>query len=259
MKKLKLNDTDKNAILEEFKKRLEEYDPSEDDDLCFNKILTTKAKDKIHIYFTPQAYLMCETLVKTFTGEVGWNGLIKKYEDGYLVYDMMVYPQDVNGARTLDPTTNNDWMDKYDDVITEMRYQAHSHVSMSTTASGTDMENQRNWVQNLTRGIQLFQIWNKQGDINSFLYDIDEGLLYTKDDIEIEVLLENGTMNDFVNESKSMVKDLKVTPLKPDVTVVQTKDNITKGYTPAYSWGSYYDNKMKDPFYWRDENGHEGW
>ena len=219
MKKLKLSKTEKEQLIKEFEKSIEEYETDlNSNNLEFGKTLSARSKDKVRIVFTPSAYLRSQALVKNFSGEVGWNGLAKKIEKGvYFVYDVMVYPQVVSGARTLDPTKTNDWYDKYDDVLDQMHYQAHSHVNMGTGASDTDLNNQREIVRNSQgKGFKIFQIWNKSGDINTYLYDMDENVLYDRNDVEIDIAFEErNTLKTFIKEAKEIVEDMpKAEPLK---------------------------------------------
>lgn len=265
MKKLKLSETDKQALLKEFEEKLRDYNPMDNSELSFEKKMEVKTDEKMHILFTPQAYLRCKELVKTFSGEVGWNGIIqRKDENTFLVSDIMVYPQMVNGARTLDPTKNNEWEQKYEDVYELMRFQAHSHVNMSTVASTTDMENQKQMVKNMFRGIMLFQIWNKQGDINSFLYDIDKQLLYDRNDVVIDIINEGefDTLGKFISDARKQVEDMKVVPLAPTYTPsLEHGKTETKGYywKAPKDYALPENEKLKNPFYWKDGNGNEGW
>lgn len=260
MKKLKLSPQDKEKLLAEFSEQIEAYeDDMTEDSISFEKKFKTAAKEKITIIFTPDAYLRSLMLVKSFTGEVGWNGLMQKIDaHTYRIYDIMVYPQVVNGARTLDPTATNDWYDKYDDVLDYMFYQAHSHVNMSTSPSDTDMQNQANMVKNMQgAGFRLFQIWNKQGDINSFFYDIDNNLLYDRNDIVIEIeTADYGTMNDFVDDAKTLAEDMKPLSVVPKPETLPA----TSAYGAGYQWKNPL--KTHEPtgtFYWKDGMGHEGW
>ena len=270
MKKLKLTAEEKKALLKEFEQSLDGYDATEDKELSFVKKLEEPAKEKIHIIFTPLAYLRCSELVRAFSGEVGLNGLVENLsENKYLVYDIMVYPQVVNGARTVDPTKTNDWYEKYEDVLEKMRFQAHSHVNMSTTASTTDMENQKQTVRNVESGIRIFQIWNKSGDINTFVYDLDKDLLYDRKDVVVDVLGDDSYnyLTDFMADAKKQAEDMKIVPLQTAKTgTYQSSQNSGTSTAYGYHWNPPVEwqakteaEKMKDPFYWKDGNGSEGW
>lgn len=272
MKKLKLSATDKQKLVEEFTKSLDAYgNDVEELKIAFEKDMSETPKEKVTILFTPLAYLKSEALVKAFKGEVGWQGLMRQMSDNrFLVYDIIVYPQSVNGARTLDPTLTNDWYEKYADVIEDMRFQAHSHVDMSTTPSTTDTDNQRNVVRNtITGGFMLFQIWNKKGDINSFFYDIDNNLLYDRNDINIEIQADGEfeTLKEFVDDARTQVEDMVfqpvVQPAKRQVEFAPLSNKIEPVTNAGYQWKppAFWplEKKERDPFYWRDGDGHEGW
>ncbi len=258
MKKLKLSKQDKEKLLAEFSKKIDKYeDELKDTEISFEKNLSEKAKEKITIYFTPEAYIESQALVKNFDGEVGWHGLIEKIDDNaYIVTGIIVYPQVVNGARTLDPTKTNKWYEDHEDVLDLLHFQAHSHVNMSTSPSSTDMENQKNIVRNLQgEGFQLFQIWNKSGDINSFLYDLDNNVMYDRNDIQIEIVKEdNSTVSEFIQKAKEMVESMPVTVPKKTVTAVTPKYG-------SYAWtnNDTVENKLTNPFYWKDETSEGEW
>lgn len=254
MKKLKLSEQDKEKLIEEFKASLNMYgDDTDELKIKFEKDMTEAPSQKLRIVFTPSAYLKSQELVKMFPGEVGWHGLMRKLTDNaYLVYDILVMPQVVSGARAIDNTQTNDWYDKHEDVMDDMRFQAHSHVDFATTPSPTDTNNQRNMVKNMASfgGFALFQIWNKKGDINSFFYDIDNNLLYDRKDIEIIVQTdgEYDTLQSFVDEAKKLVGAMTPVGAKPATNIKPL---------PTYKLDKPIEEKMKDPFYWRDETGFE--
>ena len=262
MKKIKLTQQDKKNLLAEFSKKLDEMEETiEEDKFSFEKRLKEPAKEKILIRFTPKAFLRSQKLVNSFVGEIGWHGLINKISDKeYLVYDIMVYPQVVSGARTLDPTKTNEWYEKWEDSLEDMHFQAHSHNTMGTTPSTTDMDNQANIIRNLQgEGFYLFQIWNKAGDINSFLYDLDNNVMYDRNDIEVIVDdMDFGTLDKFVLDAKTMVEDMpnSFKPYKKD----DEGDDALKSH---YKWVNPMSNlelkEIKNPFYWNNGMGSEGW
>lgn len=264
MKKLKLSEQDKKKLIEEFEASLNTYGGDTDElKVKFEKDMNETPAQKLQIVFTPSAYLKSQELVKIFPGEVGWHGLMRKLSDNaYLVYDILVMPQVVSGARAIDNTQTNDWYDKYEDVMDDMRFQAHSHVDFATTPSTTDTNNQRNMVRNMASfgGVALFQIWNKKGDINSFFYDIDNGLLYDRKDIEIVIQTdgEYDTLQNFIDYAKKQVGPMTyVKPVSNGLATAPIKhaDNIKP--LPTYNMDKSTAEKMKDPFYWKDETGKE--
>ena len=121
-----------------------------------------------------------------------------------------------------------------------------------------------------------FQIWNKNLDINSFLYDLDANLFYDRDDIMVVVEDDEfGTMSEFINSAKDKVKTITYTSQTPAKTSApQSFEDFMKTYqeetgkTPALSSGkpqkkeekAAEENKKDDcPWYWNDGQGQEGY
>ena len=167
--------------------------------------------DKIKIYYDPQALCKIIRLVWAHDKEIGWNMVIKPYEDGYKVYDILVYPQRVsasyigvdNGQYTL-------WKAGLtDDEDANLFGQGHSHVNFGTFASGRDEKQQADEIENRGEGFYFFQIWNKRLEVNSFFYDIDNKIKYEKNDIQL-ILEEDDFIKDsrnkLINEAKEMNK-----------------------------------------------------
>ena len=247
----------------------------------YEKSFSVKAADKIVIRFTPQAYLRCLEMVKTYSSEIGWYGLIRKLgEKEYQVYDIIVCNQKVSGGRVI--TDDDDMIEFYETLSDEqaefLHFQAHSHVNMGTTPSSVDLENQASTVKNMGgTGFYLFQIWNKSLDINSFLYDLDHNVFYDKNDIEVVIDDDEfGSITGFINSIKDKVGS---------ITYNAPKESSYSGYSgySSYSGGgqtgkpkTFEDftgqtsaSKKKDDkskkeekdkgWYWNDGFGHEGW
>jgi hypothetical protein len=262
------------GLLQEFTKTLDNYEFNVNEaKFSYEQNFSVKAKDKIVIRFTPKAYLRCLEMVKSFSSEIGWYGLIRKIEDRvYQVYDIIVCNQKVSGGRVI--TEDNDMVEFYerltDDQAEFLHFQAHSHVNMSTSPSNVDLENQASTVKNMGgTGFYLFQIWNKSLDINSFLYDLDNNVFYDRDDIEVLVDDDEfGSVTGFINSLKDKVTSIVYTP---------PKEVAYSGGAYEYQYGKSYEgyctsNKSKQPsknkkqkkeegktWYWNDGMGHEGW
>lgn len=175
------------------------------------------ATDKLKIYYKAEAYAKIVQLVFSHSQEVGWNMVVKRYKDGYRVEDVLVYPQKASGAYIeVDPARYGLWKGDPDKVSDEadanLFGQGHSHVNMGVIPSSRDEQQQKDEIRLKGSGFYLFQIWNKRLDINSFFYDIDNNIMYDKDDIEL--IVEDGDMTsiDFVAESKRMLVERVVPP-----------------------------------------------
>lgn len=190
---------------------------------------SVKAEEKLKIYYTAEAYAKIVQLVFSHSQEIGWNMVVKKYNDGYRVEDVLVYPQKASGAYIeVDTARYGMWKGDPDKVSDEadanLFGQGHSHVNMATTPSGRDCQQQLDEISLKGNGFYLFQIWNKRMEINSFFYDIDNNVFYDKDDIEL--IVEDGDMDSksFIEESKEMLKqEVKPVPPPPAIEFEETK------------------------------------
>lgn len=279
MKLITLSQNDKIDMMKEmiakFSSALEQYEFNiNETKFSYEKSFSVKAKDKIIIRFTPQAYLRCLEMVKVYTSEIGWYGLIRKLEDRvYQVYDIIVCNQRVSGGRVV--TDDDDMIEFYETLSDEqaefLHFQAHSHVNMGTTPSSVDLENQASTVKNMGgTGFYLFQIWNKSLDINSFLYDLDNNVFYDKDDIEVVVDDDQfGSITGFINSIKDKVASMTYSQPKEyssyysKGTVKSYDDFVKDDYKdkkPAKKSGAKEkDKEEKEGWYWNDGCGHEGW
>ena len=209
----------RNSLHEKFNKDVKDYKENRafksqfDFKFSFNPSMETKPEDKIVIYYTPEAYEKMWNRVDYFKNEVGWYGLVEDLGGHmYRVYDVKVCKQTVTGSKV--DTTDEDileFMDSLsDEEINALKFQAHSHVNFSTTASAVDIENQTQMIEKVgNEGFYIFQIWNKKGDINTYFYDLTEGIFYDRDDVIIKVETSEGTMDDFLANAEELVKERK--------------------------------------------------
>lgn len=196
MKPIYLNEETKTKLFEkfagEFMKHLNQGCFEGKSSFTFTADLGTKAKNKIKIVYTPEAYLKMMKLVASFDSEVSWFGLVdRKSPTEFYVYDVLVCKQQVSGAKV--DTKDEDMVEFIcsltDEQSDHMHFQAHSHVNFDTFASGTDLQNQEDILGNMPghEGFYIFQIWNKKGDINTYLYDLDNNVFYDRNDVEVKI------------------------------------------------------------------------
>ena len=218
MKPIKLTKETKLKIFEQFvekfNKQLDDYEFNlNDTKLSFSFNTNVEAKEKVTILYTQQAYLRMMALVDFYDTEVGWYGLVEKINDKlYRVYDVKVCKQYVDGAKvdTEDEDTLEFFDSLSDEEIEHMHFQAHSHVKMSTSASGVDLQNQTDVVHNMGKtGFYIFQIWNKNNDINTYLYDLDNNVFYDKKDVLIEIEDDEITLSNFLDSTLDLVVEKK--------------------------------------------------
>lgn len=271
MRPLRLNDKEKseliNKLLKQFMASLDNYTFGNSTKISFEANIGGKLKKKIKLVYSPSAWLKMNALVENFTSEVSWFGLVDKTDDPlvYYIYDVLVCKQQVNGAKV---DTEDDDMFEFlsglsDEQADHLHFQAHSHVNMSTSASGTDLQNQADILANMpgNDGFYIFQIWNKRGDINTYFYDLTNNVFYDKDDVEILIEDETfGTIDDFVDDAKKLVSG--ITPAKKKQEALKSgkpQSNVhyygggygyeDGYYYPGYGYTSYlnnYSNELDD-------------
>lgn len=258
--KRKLTETEKLGLLDEFKKHL---DGVTDGKVNFTKDL--KPKDKINIFYTPEAFSKTIRLVLSHETEIAWHSLIRRVGQNFEVYDVLTFPQTVGPAhvhtkmgRTFGdgkaPDPKKYYMDWYEQTFADnpqaeadLRGFCHSHVNMATFPSNVDLNQQKEEIE-LKGGVgfYMFQIWNKKLEINSFLYDLDAGVLYEKEDIN--VVVED-------DEFTTLSHELLVEP-EPEIKQYEKWAKNTQPQIPAANknwqnqwpksgdewddWGSYY-------------------
>ena len=219
MKPIKLTEDMKLSLFEQFldkfKKEVDDYAfGSADGNITIKTNFNQVAADKIVIRYTQEAFLRMRMLVDYFDTEVGWYGLCKRLDEKtFRVYGVKLCKQYVTGSKvdTEDEDTLEFFNSLTDDEAEHMHFQAHSHVRMGTTASGTDLQNQADVVHNIGKtGYYIFQIWNKNDDINTYLYDLDNNVFYDRKDIVIEIEDSAGTINDFILSVLDLVEERKV-------------------------------------------------
>ena len=282
MKPISLSQEAKVVLMKEmiskFAAALEDYEFNiNETKFSYEKSFSVKTKDKIVIRFTPQAYLRCLEMVKSYSSEIGWYGLIRKLEDRvYQVYDIIVCNQRVSGGRVI--TDDDDMVEFYEKLTDEqaefLHFQAHSHVNMSTSPSSVDLDNQASTVKNMGgKGFYLFQIWNKSLDINSFLYDLDNNVFYDRNDIEVVVEDDEfGTVTEFISSLKDKVQSMTYTSTNAAgnsnaynynyYSKPQTFEDFIKQSEPKpnkKNESKKAKNEDGKTWYWNDGMGHEGW
>ena len=168
---------------------------------------------KAVVYFTEMAWLKMQTLVRECDKEVAWHGIAMRGEDKskdeYFITDILVYPQEVTGATVnTDQEKYQTWLFQHDDeVFNNIRMQGHSHVNMGTTPSAVDLSLYERLLDQLdTDMFYIFMIWNKRQEKTVKIYDMKKNILFETADVSVEVL--NGAYNieQFLSESKEMVK-----------------------------------------------------
>lgn len=177
--------------------------------------ITAKA-NKIHIDFTAIAYLKMKTMIDRCTGECGWYGTVHRTENGFLIDDILVYPQMVTGATVnTDQDEHDKWMFELpDEEYNNIHFHGHSHVNMGTTPSGVDLDHRKRVLENLGKNedeFYIFLIANKRGEMNFTVYDRKTNIEYksTDNDITWDVILGESSLAGFIETLKEEIREDK--------------------------------------------------
>lgn len=224
-----------------------------------------KNVEKANIVFDPVAYIKMCAIVDQVSSEVAWNGTVTRVDDNtFYITDIMVYPQTVtNVTVTVDEMEYAEWQDetfKTDEEFMSCRFQGHSHVNMSPTPSGVDLDTRENILKNIgSNDFYIFMIINKAKEFTACIYDMKNNIYYSNDDIDIYI--DDFNYKKFVEDSKKMVKTAtystaakttgKVTTLPKTTTTTTASTSQTKTYPKYYN---YYNYKYED-----DEDCMLGW
>lgn len=149
---------------------------------------------RYRLYFLKQAYDKMRLYVELCEDEIGWLGYVEKLQDGqgYMVTDVFLLDQEVNGATTeLSPTAIIDFYNALDEAgrdkfLNSCKLWGHSHVNMAPSPSGQDDVQ----GQELSKDVEDYYIrliTNKKGEYNITFYDkqikakvmTDEIILYS--------------------------------------------------------------------------------
>ena len=230
--------------------------PISDGKISFNKTLASDKKTAT-LSFTEKAWQKMQTLIREFDKEVAWHGVAKRdenEENGFIISDILVYPQEVTGATVnTDQAKYEMWLMSHDDeVFNNIRMQGHSHVNMGTSPSSVDLEHQRKIIEQLDDSMfYIFVIWNKRNEKTIKIYDFANNTLYETSDVTVKVLEEDDGLEKFIKEAKELVAD------KPaNIFSNTSQSRFGSGYNGYGSYGGYggyfgkgdYDDLYEDDY-----------
>jgi hypothetical protein len=149
-------------------------------------------KAEITLDFSAIAFLKQHMLVANHKDEIAWHGIVRPSEDRkcFHIEDILIYPQTVTGTNVnTDEVPYQDWKNKLDDDhYNHLRYQAHSHVNMTVSPSGTDTTLYDAMLSTLgPTSYYIFLIINKRGEFWINIYDIQNNVIYDKNDVHVTV------------------------------------------------------------------------
>ena len=218
-------------------------------EFTFKKTLSN-VDAKATLRFTDHAFLKMFTLVQSFDKEIAWHCVADRTENEneYLISDVLVYPQTVTGVTVeMDTAEYAKWIENGvlagDERFFKLHAQGHSHVNMSTSPSGTDLQHQRGILEDLRpNGFYIFMIWNKRGEYTLWIYDLEKNIVFENKDITLEIGESGDEFSAFLKEAKEIVK-AKVTQYTGAAGYNTGVGGYTK--TPAIIPASGYNNPPK--------------
>lgn len=169
---------------------------------------------KATVVYEPRAWQKLFLLLDRFDTEVAWHGIVTRdpdeSKDAFIVHDILVYPQKVTGTNVdTDQDELENWLFSLEpEQRRNLRLHGHSHVRMGTSPSGTDLEHQRDMLNQVTGdGFYIFQIWNKSHSVTSKIYDLRRNLLFEDNDVDTVLSGDGFSADDFIRSAKTQVKE----------------------------------------------------
>ena len=192
---------------------------------------------KYKIEFTTKAYIKMLLVTLSRDTEIGWSGVVERVDDTYfIIKDILIPPQRVTGTtyRTDDDKYGEWLLSLSDEEYNNLRFNGHSHVEMSTSPSGMDMDVQQDTVSQLKEDdYYIFIIFNKKQEVNLWVYDLKNNISVTNEEITVSIPEETIELIKIIKEAhnkctKTTVYQSKSQPL---TTTSSLKSNIKKELT----------------------------
>lgn len=202
--------------------------------------------DVPEIKVMPEAMYKMRYFIDKTDKEIGWLGYVNKVSDTlYIIEDVVLLKQQVHSATTeIDPGAIAELVTELNQTeegkikYNKLKMWGHSHVNMSTSASGQD-DSQMDDFANDTFFIRL--IGNKRGEWNVCLYDYEHNVLWSELSLGYyyEVNIDDAALDAEIKEKVSEItyKSNKV----PSYWDRYTNDNYYKWGKDAYTPSSYKD------------------
>ena len=238
MQRINIDDKEKDLIINEFKKFLDNTKFTENHinfSMPLNKTIPNITRPRVFIDL--KAYAKMMIYVRDTSTEIAWHGTVERdiKANAYLIKDVFLYPQTISSTTVqTDQDKYNTWLEQLDDdTFNTMRFQGHSHVNFATTPSGTDTSYYKDMLNILPKNdYYIFMILNKTGSMSLFIYDLATNIIYETTDIDIIVYdLEN---------KKDIIKS--ITEEKTKNCTQQTYNYISPGKAfSVYDDNDYYD------------------
>lgn len=259
-KKIKMQETDIEGVIKEFREVLMKGFLS-DGKINYSKDIGVIEK-KARLHITERAQLKMKALVNEHDKEIAWHGIAKRTSPcEYIIEDIVCFPQKVTDITiTTDQGEYEKWLyGQPDEIFNHIRMQGHSHVNIGTTPTSTDLYLYDRITEQLSEGLfYIFMILNKKGDNWIRILDYGENVQFDTEDIEVSYGDELLGIQEFLKESKQMVKNpvfvnkyysnSTVTPLASANPMKPTQNNKKSIVKPSTFWD---ETQIGDPFYSR--------
>ena len=242
----------KQALIKKFTESLETNGKKcQDGVFTFSAKVSTAKDRKATVFMEPLAWLKMWALVDHYESEIAWYGLARRGDDPekdeYIISDIVVYPQIVDGTNVdTDDKVYDEWHKALDPKVwNAMAMQGHSHVNMATFASGTDIKDQKEILDVLTGDMfYIFLIVNKARSVNAKVYDLEKNVLFEKEDVTLKLSDERYDLSAFLKQAEGLVRR------RTYATALPNYANPGKGYS-GYSKGGYpgYSGNYRSDYY----------
>lgn len=155
--------------------------------LTFDTNPSIKADEKVKITFSQGADEKMQALIQECSKEIAWKGIVKRQGDKeFFIEDIIMFPQMVTSSTVeTDDDTFSNWITErvMNNEIDKIRFHGHSHVNMGVSPSAVDISYQETILSDI-KDFYIFGIFNKKEEWWFNVYDVENNILYEKDDIE---------------------------------------------------------------------------
>lgn len=220
-----------------------------------------KLDTKYVVEFTEKAYIKMLLITLSRDTEIGWSGVAERLDDThFIIKDIVIPPQRVTGTTyRTDDNEYGEWLlSLTEEEYNNLRFNGHSHVNMSTSPSGMDMELQQDTVNQLGNDdYYIFIIFNKKNEMNLWVYDLKNNLAATGDELEVIIPDEVIEYIQFIKEANSKcVTNTGYTQSKITTTLTKEVDKPKKASSVIY--GDDYDDEWDEEDYYRQMERYYG-
>lgn len=155
--------------------------------LTFDTNPSIKADEKVKIAFSQTAEEKMQALIQECSKEIAWKGIVERQGDKeFFIQDIIMFPQKVSSSTVeTDDDTFSNWITErvMNNEIDKIRFHGHSHVNMGVSPSTVDTSYQETILSDI-KDFYIFGIFNKKEEWWLNVYDVENNILYEKDDIE---------------------------------------------------------------------------